>query len=30
MIKGLGVALLIGGVTLAIYRRIVDSVEGRS
>jgi hypothetical protein len=30
MIKGLGVALLVGGVTLAIYRRIVDSVEGRS
>jgi len=30
MIKGLGVALLIGGVTLAVYRRLTDAANGRS
>jgi len=30
MIKGLGLALLVGGVTLAIYRRLTDAKEGRS
>lgn len=29
-IKGLGIALLVGGVTLAVYRRLVDARDGRS
>lgn len=30
MVKGIGVALLVGGVALAIYRRLVDARDGRS
>jgi len=30
MIKGIGVALLVGGVALAIYRRLHDAANGRS